>query len=77
MRILITGGAGFVGGAPARYTLTDNARADDHIWWIIDMRRCQHDYRAWEYRHDLGGTLAEMIRRRERAAWDTARVRQR
>lgn len=41
--------------------LTDQARSGDHIWWISDVRRFQNDYPAWEYRHDLRSTLAEMI----------------
>jgi CDP-paratose 2-epimerase len=48
-------------GYRVSYTLTDDARAGDHIWWISDVRRFQRDYPAWEYRHDLRSTLAEMI----------------
>jgi len=48
-------------GLRVAYTLTDDARAGDHIWWISDVRRFQQDYPAWQYRHDLRSTLAEMI----------------
>ena len=43
------------------YTLTGDARAGDHIWWIIDVRRFQHDYSVWVYQHDLRSSLAAMI----------------
>ncbi len=43
------------------YTLSDDARAGDHIWWISDVRAFQRDYPGWAYQHDLRSTLAEMI----------------
>jgi CDP-paratose 2-epimerase len=43
------------------YTLTDDARSGDHIWWISDVRRFRADYPSWEYRHDLRSTIAEII----------------
>jgi CDP-paratose 2-epimerase len=48
-------------GYRVNYTLTDEARSGDHIWWISDVRRFRADYPSWEYRHDLRSTLAEMI----------------
>lgn len=48
-------------GLRVAYTLTDDARAGDHIWYISDVRRFQQDYPDWQYRHDLRSTLAEMI----------------
>ena len=48
-------------GYRVQYTLTDDARSGDHIWWISDVRRFRSDYPQWEYRHDLRDTLAEMI----------------
>lgn len=53
-------------GDRVRYTLTDDARSGDHIWWISDVRRFRSDYPEWEYRHDLRGTLAEMIEESKR-----------
>ena len=53
-------------GYRVRYTLTDDARAGDHIWWISDVRRFRTDYPSWEYEHDLRDTLAEMIEETER-----------
>lgn len=48
-------------GYRVNFTLTDDARSGDHIWWISDVRRFQQDYPEWRFRHDLRSTLAEMI----------------
>jgi len=48
------------------HTITEDARSGDHIWWISDVRRFRNDYPAWEYKHDLRDTLAEMIEESKR-----------
>jgi CDP-paratose 2-epimerase len=48
-------------GHKVSYTLSDEARSGDHIWWISDVRRFQRDYPAWAYTFDLRATLREMI----------------
>ena len=48
-------------GHKVSYTLSDEARSGDHIWWISDVRRFQKDYPAWAYTFDLRATLREMI----------------
>jgi len=53
-------------GYRVQYTLTDDARSGDHIWWISDVRRFRSDYPQWEYRHDLRDTVAEMIEESKR-----------
>jgi len=50
-----------ISGHRVNYTLSDEARSGDHIWWISDVRRFQKDYPAWAYAYDLRTTLAEMI----------------
>jgi CDP-paratose 2-epimerase len=50
-----------IGGHRVNYTLSDQARSGDHIWWVSDVRRFQDDYPGWSYRHDLRSTLSEMI----------------
>ena len=50
-----------LGGNRVKYTLSDEARSGDHIWWISDVRRFQQDYPAWSYAYDLRTTLAEMV----------------
>lgn len=48
-------------GCRVDYTLSESARSGDHIWWISDVRRFQHDFPQWGYTYDLRATLAEMI----------------
>jgi CDP-paratose 2-epimerase len=48
-------------GRKLLYTLSENARAGDHIWWISDVRKFQQDYPGWSYRYDLKTILKEII----------------
>jgi CDP-paratose 2-epimerase len=48
-------------GLRVNYTLSDDARSGDHIWWISDVRRFQRDFPGWSYSFDLRETLREMI----------------
>lgn len=50
-----------ISGYEVRYTLSEEARAGDHIWWISDVRRFQRDFPAWKYTYDLRAILREMI----------------
>lgn len=55
-------------GKRVAYTLVDQARAGDHIWWISDVRKFRSHHPEWEYRHDIRSILAEMLEAaRERA----------
>lgn len=44
-----------------QYTLSDNARSGDHIWYVSDVRRFQADYPEWKYRYDMRTTLREIV----------------
>jgi len=48
-------------GKTLQYTISDNARSGDHIWYISDVSRFQKDYPAWKYRYDLGTILSEIV----------------
>src|SRR6266480_3269031 len=48
-------------GKTLQYTISDNARSGDHIWYISDVSRFQKDYPAWKYRYDLGTMLSEIV----------------
>ncbi len=48
-------------GHRVNYTLSDDARSGDHIWWISDVRRFQQDFPDWSYSYDLRTTLREML----------------
>jgi CDP-paratose 2-epimerase len=55
-----------IGGYRLAYTLSDQARAGDHVWWISDVRRFRTDYPEWGFRFDLRTMLAEMVEAAER-----------
>ncbi len=48
-------------GEKLSYSLSDDAREGDHIWWVSDVRRFQNDYPAWGYEYDLKTTIREMV----------------
>ena len=57
-------------GRELDYTLADEARVGDHIWWISDVRKFQAHYPEWEYAYDIERTLEEIVettREREEA----------
>jgi CDP-paratose 2-epimerase len=55
-------------GRRLNYTLSQQARAGDHIWWVSDVRRFRAHYPAWEYRYDQEAILREIVEAvRERA----------
>lgn len=43
------------------FTVSDQARSGDHIWWISDVRNFQKDYPAWTYRYDLRAIIEEIV----------------
>jgi len=48
-------------GRKLNYTLSDDARSGDHIWWISDVRKFQKDYPDWQYRYDMKQLLQEIV----------------
>jgi CDP-paratose 2-epimerase len=48
-------------GRPLNYTLSEQARSGDHIWYVSDVRKFQADYPAWRYRYDHPTILREMV----------------
>ena len=48
-------------GHRLRYTLSDQARKGDHIWYVSDVRKFQRHYPEWHYTYTIDQTLAEMI----------------
>jgi CDP-paratose 2-epimerase len=43
------------------WTLSEQARSGDHLWWISDVRKFQRDYPDWHYRYNHKAILAELI----------------
>jgi len=50
-----------ISGLEVQYSLSDSARAGDHIWWISDVGRFQRDFPGWTYSYDLRAMLSDMI----------------
>lgn len=48
-------------GKQLSYSLSDQAREGDHIWWISDVRRFQEDYPDWSYEYDLETIIGEIV----------------
>jgi CDP-paratose 2-epimerase len=48
-------------GKELNYTLSDEARSGDHIWWISDVRKFQSHYPDWEYEYDIERILEEIV----------------
>lgn len=43
------------------YTLTDNSRIGDHIWYVSDVSKFQNHYPDWKYEYDIDCVINEMI----------------
>lgn len=48
-------------GKPLSYSLSDQAREGDHIWWVSDVRRFQEDYPDWRHEYDLETIIGEIV----------------
>lgn len=48
-------------GKRVQYTLTDQNRSGDHIWYVSDVRAFQYDYPAWQYKYDLEAIMQEIV----------------
>jgi len=47
-------------GRELDYTLSDDARIGDHIWWISDVRKFQQHFPEWKYQFGLRTILAQI-----------------
>lgn len=43
------------------YTVLNEARSGDHIWYVSDVRKFQHHYPGWKYEYDMDKTIKEMV----------------
>lgn len=43
------------------YTLSEEARSGDHIWYISDVRKFRQDYPDWSYRYDNNEILQQIV----------------
>jgi CDP-paratose 2-epimerase len=50
-----------IAGRQLDFTISDENRSGDHIWWVSDVRRFQNDYPEWRYRYGLQEIIEEII----------------
>jgi CDP-paratose 2-epimerase len=50
-----------ISGKELSYTVSDEARAGDHQWWISDVRKFQEHYPNWKYEYDITRIIKEII----------------
>jgi CDP-paratose 2-epimerase len=48
-------------GRQLQYTISPQARAGDHIWWISDVRKFKSHYPQWQYAYDIRTMVQEII----------------
>lgn len=48
-------------GREMAYSLSEENRVGDHIWWISDIRKFQHDYPGWSMQWDIRKIIGEII----------------
>src|SRR6266498_84206 len=47
-------------GRELDYSISEEARSGDHIWWISDVRKFRSHYPNWTYEYDLPAILTEI-----------------
>jgi CDP-paratose 2-epimerase len=48
-------------GYRVEYSVTDQARSGDHVWWISDVSKFMRDYSSWQYKYSMDDILREII----------------
>jgi CDP-paratose 2-epimerase len=48
-------------GKRLNFTLSDDNRIGDHIWWISDVRKFKEHYPKWDFEYSLNGIVQEII----------------
>jgi CDP-paratose 2-epimerase len=50
-----------ISGYELNYTLSEEARIGDHIWYVSDVGKFKAHYPEWKYEYDIKTILTEMI----------------
>lgn len=48
-------------GKKLQFTLSDQARSGDHIWYVSDVRKFEQHYPGWKYKYDQKAILREIV----------------
>jgi len=44
------------------YSISENNRIGDHIWYISDVSKFKKDYPNWNYRYNIDDIIDEIIK---------------
>ena len=50
-----------ISGKKLSYTLSDDNRSGDHIWYISDVRKFEQDYPGWVYKYGMPEIMQEIV----------------
>ena len=50
-----------ISGFKLNYTMVNNNRSGDHIWYISDVKKFQNHYPAWSYTYKIRDIIGEII----------------
>jgi CDP-paratose 2-epimerase len=48
-------------GKRLSFSVVDEPRSGDHIWWISDVRKFQADYPRWRYEYGIEDIICELV----------------
>lgn len=49
-------------GEKTQFTVSDQARSGDHIWWISDVRKFKKHYPQWSFKYDIRMIISEIVK---------------
>ncbi len=52
-----------ISGIRLNYTIADDNRIGDHIWWISDVSKFKEHYPEWDYKYDIKDIIEQIIER--------------
>lgn len=52
-----------ISGKKLNYSISDDNRVGDHIWWISDVAKFKNHYPDWDYRYNLDDIISQIINR--------------
>lgn len=50
-----------ISGEKLEYTISDNNRIGDHIWYVSDVNKFKSHYPEWSYEYDMPSIVKEMV----------------
>ena len=53
----------FISGKKLQFSISEDNRIGDHIWWISNVGKFKSHYSEWDYKYDLRDILVQIIER--------------